>query len=63
LAQVINFINGEFFDEELGLIIEESVFNNRFDNLSDFESLYTHKNATTQWKRVFDSWKERGILN
>lgn len=54
---------GLFFDEELRLEIEEETFNKRFDNLKDYSDLYNHKNATKQWKVVFDSWKERGILN
>jgi len=54
---------GLFYDEELSLEVEEDFFNNRFDNLRDYESLYNHENATPIWKNVFNSWKERGILN
>lgn len=54
---------GLYIDEELNLSFKKDYFEERFDNLIDYDNLINHKNATDGWKQVFDNWKQRGILN
>mgnify|MGYP001327126318 FL=1 len=60
---MLEFIDGEFIDYENNIAVYEDDFIERFGTDWNFDTLYNHENVTPRWKEIFQSWKERGILN
>ena len=60
---MLNFIDGEFYDKELNLLIIESDFIAMFGENWDYNVLVNSDKATPRWKEIFNSWKSRGILS
>ena len=42
------------------ILLEE--FLNRFGDDYRFDSIYNHENTTPAWRKLFEEWKHRGIL-
>ena len=38
-------------------------FENKFGVTSSYENLIKHPKVTSRWIRIFDKWKEKGILD
>ena len=54
---------GFYVDDVFQIQIEIAIFNERFTSVDNYEELISHTNCTPAWKEVFDSWKQRGLLN
>lgn len=39
-----------------------SIFESKFGKSYDYETIRNHENATEMWKKLFDDWKQRGII-
>ena len=60
---MFNFIDGEFYDKELNLLIIESDFIAMFGENWDYNVLVNSNKATPRWKEIFNNLNSRGILN
>lgn len=60
------FLDGDGCERiDLGdnLSIKRQDFLDRFGTIFEYSVLAEHENTTEGWEKIFDRWKEQGILN
>ena len=55
--------DGEINDNELRIAVTIESFSNMFGDDWSFDKLINHENITPAWKDIFETWKDRGLLN